>query len=516
MTEKKVQQPIENRRKKKSKKGRRAVGLLLVTLLVAVGLFFMLRVIPKTAYRTVELGTSVSHAPENYLEGLPFAVKLGQVDTSEVNGNETGNYTIHVRYLLWDYPFSIEIVDTTPPEIIPKEGNIWVGVGRSYNADFFLKEAGDNSNQLEVLINGSDSFQSETAGTQNVTIEATDPSGNRTEKSVTVMSENPPVITGIKDYYVTPDAEPAYEEDVVAQDAEDGDLTAELGVDSGQVNQSQDGTYQVVYSVTDSNGISTEEAAQVTVCSAQELEQLVGNRSVDVAADRVRGIPNYRDAGEGSASNMEEESRYLAPTLVYLKILGGNLRGNGSGFILNMTDEYVDICSNHHVLQYPQDYYSVVFAGGGQASRLQILGTDEENDLGFARVRRKNIPKETWNQLMSVHLNQTMWDNIVDDGRELLMICLNEQGEVSIMQQGKLLAWNGSAAPYHDPQVMEFDVNIAPGNSGSPIFDVRGNLTSVVFGHIIYSTGEKRRFGIQFDEVVRLYQQMSGNQLYTY
>lgn len=503
-------------KKKTKRKGRKTLVLLLITILALAGLGLALRVTPKTEYRTVEMGTPVSNAAENYLNGLPAAIKLAKVDSSQVNKQQPGTYTIMVNYLMWKYPFSVEIVDTTPPELTVKTGEIWIGIGREYSPDYFIQTVGDNSEQYEVRINDHDAFTSEMPGDQTVTITAIDPSGNQTEENVTVMGENPPEIIGGKNYYITPDAETDYKETVIAQDIEDGDLTKLLTIDDSSVNQSQDGTYSVTYEVTDSNGVSTQEEMQVTVCSSEELEQLVGNRSISVTENRVIGIPNFRDAGEGSFSTIEEESEYEEASLVYLKLKGGNMSGHGSGFILHMTQDYVDICSNEHVLQYPAEYYTAVFAGGGKASKVEILGTNEENDLGFARVKREDIPQDTWDQLLSVHLNQNTWDNLENDSRELFVTILDEQGNASELKKGQLLDWNGSAIPYHTPEVMEFNINVEHGDSGSPVFDAKGNLMSVAFGYIQYATGERRRFGIQLDEVIRLYEEMTGNQLYTY
>ena len=83
----------------------------------------------------------------------------------------------------------------------------------------------------------------------------------------------PPDITGTVSFtYQIGDAEPDYLTGLTANDPEDGNLTPDITVDTSDVNLTQVGVYDVIYSVLDQAGNSFSVTVQVTVRDPQQIE----------------------------------------------------------------------------------------------------------------------------------------------------------------------------------------------------------------------------------------------------
>ena len=94
-------------------------------------------------------------------------------------------------------------------------------------------------------------------GTYNVKYSVTDLSGNKAEKTVTitVVDNSAPSISGVAGIsYVIGDAAPDYTAGLTATDNVDGDVTADIVVDSSAVNLTVAGLYTVFFTVTDAAG----------------------------------------------------------------------------------------------------------------------------------------------------------------------------------------------------------------------------------------------------------------------
>jgi hypothetical protein len=86
-----------------------------------------------------------------------------------------------------------------------------------------------------------------------------------------VATNLPPSIDGVLDQTVEVGSQVDFLNGVTALDPEDGDLTASIKVDSSLVDLETAGTYSVTYSVSDSEGLSSEVTATITVTSKAEL-----------------------------------------------------------------------------------------------------------------------------------------------------------------------------------------------------------------------------------------------------
>ncbi|MBC2285721.1 LPXTG cell wall anchor domain-containing protein [Listeria booriae] len=126
-------------------------------------------------------------------------------------------------------------------------------------------EDGNLSSDIKITANDVDTTKE---GTYHVTYSVTDSDGNTTTKqvTVTVTSNDAPTITAT-DHTLKKGAKFDPMADVTATDAEDGNLTKDIKITANDVDTSQEGTYHVTYSVTDSDGNTTTKQITVTVTS---------------------------------------------------------------------------------------------------------------------------------------------------------------------------------------------------------------------------------------------------------
>ncbi|MBC1797001.1 DUF5011 domain-containing protein [Listeria booriae] len=126
-------------------------------------------------------------------------------------------------------------------------------------------EDGNLSSNVKITANDVDTTKE---GVYHVTYSVTDSDGNTTTKqvTVTVTSNDAPTITAT-DHTLKKGAKFDPMADVTATDAEDGNLTKDIKITANDVDTSQEGTYHVTYSVTDSDENTTTKEITVTVTS---------------------------------------------------------------------------------------------------------------------------------------------------------------------------------------------------------------------------------------------------------
>ena len=164
-----------------------------------------------------------------------------------------------------NYFDNVNIYGNTRPEITAND--VTIKVGESFNerqgVTAYDKEDGDLTNSIEVIEN---TVVTTTPGVYSVTYKVVDKKGLETTKTivVTVLSNEKPVISGADDIQIEFGSSFDKKSGVTATDYEDKDLTASIVV-TGEVNTSVAGQYELIYSVTDSDGNTTIVKRIVTV-----------------------------------------------------------------------------------------------------------------------------------------------------------------------------------------------------------------------------------------------------------
>ncbi|MBC1458808.1 immunoglobulin-like domain-containing protein [Listeria newyorkensis] len=129
-------------------------------------------------------------------------------------------------------------------------------------------EDGDLSDNVKIIAND---VNIDVAGDYHITYSVLDSDGNTTEKTITitVLSNDKPVITGQDTSFKAGRAfDPMA--GITASDTEDGDITANIEILSNDVNPDVAGVYHITYSITDSDGNTTEQTYTVTVLTNEK------------------------------------------------------------------------------------------------------------------------------------------------------------------------------------------------------------------------------------------------------
>ncbi|MBC1650160.1 DUF5011 domain-containing protein [Listeria booriae] len=197
------------------------------------------------------------------------------IDSSNVDMTQPGTYA--VEYSVTDSDNNttkitrhVYVRTNDKPVIHASDQTFKAGASFDPFAGMSASDTEDGDITANVTITANDVDASK-AGTYHVTYSVTDSDGNETEKTITVtiLSNDAPVIHGQD---VTFKAGKAFDPmaGVTASDTEDGDITSAIEMTANDVNPDVAGVYHVTYSVTDSDGNTTEATYTVTVLTNEK------------------------------------------------------------------------------------------------------------------------------------------------------------------------------------------------------------------------------------------------------
>ncbi|KGL38872.1 immunoglobulin-like domain-containing protein [Listeria booriae] len=197
------------------------------------------------------------------------------VTANDVDANQAGTY--HVTYSVTDSDDNtttktVTITVLTNEKPVITAADITQKAHRSVDPMAGVTasdlEDGDLTANIKIIAND---INIDVPGEYHVTYSVLDSDGNETEKNITVtiLSNDAPVIHGQD---VTFKAGKAFDPmaGVTASDTEDGDITSTIEITANDVNPDVAGVYHVTYSVTDSDGNTTEATYSVTVLTNEK------------------------------------------------------------------------------------------------------------------------------------------------------------------------------------------------------------------------------------------------------
>jgi len=160
------------------------------------------------------------------------------------------------------------------------------------------------TNKLNVI---KDTVNTNVPGNYEVVYEVTDTAGNTTRliKTVTVVTDNPPILNGVKDKTIKIGESFDPRAGVTATDTEDGPISPDKIKIFGNVDTNKVGVYQLIYEVTDNDGNTTQKSALITVKSNDKpVIKGVDNVSIKqgTAFDPKAGV-TATDTEDGSISS---------------------------------------------------------------------------------------------------------------------------------------------------------------------------------------------------------------------
>ena len=250
---------------------------------------------------------------------ISFSIQLIDGCSEKANGEKDDTY--------------VESEDTYIPPVISLVGSstIYIGVGDNFTDPGAT--ASDNiDGDLTSSITSSGTVNTATEGTYLITYTVSDAAGNSVSitRTVIVSLDLPPTITLTGSSTITLLVGDTYIEDgCVATDVVDGDLTSSI-ITTGRVDTSTEGTYTLVYSVTDSasNIVSTTRTVIVDpVCTSASIELISGSNNQTITLGDSIGSINYQlttDCPANANGNALNSSAQGLPNGVIYSFSGQN------------------------------------------------------------------------------------------------------------------------------------------------------------------------------------------------
>ncbi len=172
--------------------------------------------------------------------------------------------------------------------------------------------------------------------------------------------------------------------------------------------------------------------------------------------------------GDGKERTPAQIFAEFAPSVVTISIKGPLGEGGGTGFLI---DGAGTIGTNHHVIDEATEI-KVKLMDGTIADEVEILAENEAQDLALLRIK---TPKQLAPVALGDSDKVTVGERAVSIGNPLGLEHTLTDGAISArrMLQGK--------------RMIQMSTPVSPGNSGGPLFNIRGEVigvsTGVYHGH---------------------------------
>ena len=469
----------------------------------------------------LEIGTKAETDPHFYLSGHEIGIVLSHVDTSSVKYTKVGRYPVHIYHGFQKYTSYVNVTDTTAPVISCDVKNKTVVPGDTLSVNSLGLDVQDYSEiestkftkisstcfytglpdeltaeMRELYAKGIEmeaaEFQFAYGGIYTLTISVEDAFYNKSELELIVTVEEPPVIEVPSNFYVAETPEINFVDYIRVWDFIEGELEAsDVKIDTSQLNLSVTGTYPVSFTITDKYGLSTTKTSTVHVSSQNALQTLLNQHRVDLSTDVVLGVKNPYDIGYFEENNITAVQTAMLPCIVHIE--NSAVDSFGSGFIIEITDEFVTLATNQHVIK--GDLIVDITFYDGTTFIGSVVASNAERDIAFIRIpidgnnSRSSISSEYVQNLRTVHINKGYWDGLADDCRLTIAYnCIDANGNVwnnnigYIVEKEAIRDWN----EFEDVNETIVSFEAVAGSSGSAIFDGHGQLMGMMRGYTNY------------------------------
>jgi len=190
------------------------------------------------------------------------------------------------------------------------------------------------------------------------------------------------------------------------------------------------------------------------------------------AAPPASAPPAPLDAGPGDKSPAEL-FKLLAPSVVSVTTKSGAMEGGGTGFLI---DKDGTIATNHHVIEDAQSV-RVKFMNDTTFDQVELLADDKSLDLALLKVDLSHggdggsaldVPPVELGDSDSV----VVGERAISIGNPLGLEHTLTDGLVSARRMYEGRAW------------IQMSVPVSPGNSGGPLFNMRGQVIGVTTAQV--------------------------------
>lgn len=222
----------------------------------------------KYEYGKDTISTNVS----DYINANASVIEQAQLNLSEVK-NEVGLYPASITYLGEVYTFYIKIVDTTKPIVKLKQVQFDIVVNTTLEASDLLESIEDSSDVVayfqeeDASLVTSKTFSKQGQYIENIIVK--DSSDNESAKLrvkiVVGTSGMKPIIKGIDEEEIKIGKKFDPLKGVSARDGNGKDITSKIEILKNSVDTSEQGIYEVIYTVKDDKGNTTQRSRRIIV-----------------------------------------------------------------------------------------------------------------------------------------------------------------------------------------------------------------------------------------------------------
>jgi hypothetical protein len=492
-----------------------SVVCLLAGLIYSVHLLFYAK--PLGGEIVFELGEPISDNPRYFLKTGFLAGRIISPDMSEVDVSVPGDYHVGISYFGRDMSTDIRIEDTITPEFLYKNGPLYFPTGSDIKPADLIVSVKDADKNVSLNFDGNlinvRSLHYDEPGYHSVWIVAKDSTGNTARTLIDFIIDAPPQLFVHEDFYVATGSEEDLLKYASAFDETDGDLTGDITLISDTSDYSEAKEFTVTFSATDSCGFNDSREVCVHVMDAEDIQKLIGNGTISRQNATIIGAINVYDTGLISNENFEDTLIDLMPAIVHVEApeSAGTYK-TGSGFIAEITEGYIYMLTNRHVIGKAKE--CEVYFYTGECATAKLVGCAEDYDVAVIKLPLSDLPEGFENIISTVHIDMTYWEKLDDkDNISLGLQNLDTDGTIVHYTYGRLVNLHGNFEYFEPHEQTEMSLRLRPGDSGSAVFDPRGRLICMAFG---YSISPERDWGVPLDEIVGAYEAITGHVLYTY
>lgn len=205
------------------------------------------------------------------------------------------------------------------------------------------------------------------------------------------------------------------------------------------------------------------------------------------------------------------ENDTMLSSLVHLKAETGEKSISAAGFIMEIAEDRVYICTNGHVIQNYPDWQIYLYDGtqviGGN------LGISAVYDVGVVTVEIDQLPEGFENKYRPVNINVDKWKAMLEDGTQcpIQVYRVGENGLNEECLEGVVMNFYADFKWGNQLKHTEMDISLQEGDSGSAILDKDGYLVSMAYG-VSQEEGKPKRWGIPLASVLTCYQEITGRE----
>ncbi len=241
------------------------LAIVLLTVLIGVGLWYIIFVDNIAKEVTAEIGTTIT--ADGFKVRSNSVSASFETDISTLDLSVPGEHTVYINYYGRTCKSTLKLVDTVLPEVTTQ--NVTRFSNQPLTAQDFVASVQD---ETEVTVEYVTEPNMTLAEEQEVSFKVTDLGGNTalcSAKLKLIFDEQAPEITGVTDKIVYVGVPVDFLEAVTVKD--DLDPEPIISVDESKLDPSVPGTYTLTYIARDANGNQTAETVSVTV-----IEDTVG------------------------------------------------------------------------------------------------------------------------------------------------------------------------------------------------------------------------------------------------